>query len=70
MTNFTKTLLAAAALTAAIASPALANTSQLTASIGIPADVAQTLTLGQIADIKASIENDENHINSYADYAR
>ena len=70
MTNFAKTLLSVVALTAAIASPALANTSQLTASIGIPAEVAQSLTLGQIANIKASIENDSNHINSYADYIR
>ena len=70
MINFAKTLLAASALTAAFASPVLANTSQLAASVGIPADVAQNLTLGQIANIKAIIEDDENHIESYADFIR
>ncbi|SOH95507.1 hypothetical protein SAMN06273572_11187 [Monaibacterium marinum] len=69
MTNVAKTLLATVALTAALASPVLAN-SQLAASIGIPADVAQTLTQGEIATIGAIINDDENHINSYADFAR
>jgi hypothetical protein len=69
MTNFTKTVLAASALTAALATPVMANTSQLAASVGIPADVAQTLTLGQIVTIKAIIEDNENHIDSYADLA-
>ncbi|SOH92849.1 hypothetical protein SAMN06273572_11186 [Monaibacterium marinum] len=70
MTNVAKTLLATVALTAALASPVLANNSQLAASIGIPADVAQTLTQGEIATIGAIINDDENHINSYADFAR
>ena len=70
MTTFAKALIAAAALTASLASPALANTSQLAASAGIPANVAQGLTLGEIATIKSLITDDDNHINTYADYVR
>ncbi|QIK42246.1 hypothetical protein [Pontivivens nitratireducens] len=70
MTNIAKTLLTTAALTAALASPVLADNAQLAASFGIPADVAQTLSLGEIATIGAIINDDENHINSYADFAR
>jgi hypothetical protein len=70
MTTFAKILIAAAALTAALASPALADNSQLAASAGIPADVAHTLTLGEIANIKSIITDDDNHINTYADYVR
>ena len=68
MTNFAKSLIAVAALTAAIASPALAQNEQLAASVGIPADVAQSLTLGEIANIKAIINDDGNHIETYADF--
>jgi|OM-RGC.v1.034859159 hypothetical protein len=68
MTTFVKSLIAATALTGALATPALANTAQLAASVGIPADVAQTLSLSEIAHIKAIIDDDENHINTYADY--
>lgn len=70
MTNIAKTLLTTAALTAALASPVLADNAQLAASFGIPADVAQTLSLGEIATIGAIINDDENHINSYDDFAR
>lgn len=70
MTNIAKTLLTTAALTAALASPVLADNAQLAASFGIPADVAQTLSLGEIVTIGAIINDDENHINSYADFAR
>ena len=70
MTNFAKTVLAAAALTAAIASPALANTQQFAASLGIPAEVAQNLTLAEIAQFKAALEDNDNHIETYADYVR
>jgi len=70
MTNIAKTLLTTAALTAALASPVLADNAQLAASFGIPADVAQTLSLGEIVTIGAIINDDENHINSYDDFAR
>ena len=68
MTTFTKTL-AALALATAVATPAFAN-DQFAASVGIPSDVAQTLSLGEIAQIKAAIEADDNHIDSYDEYVR
>ena len=66
MTTFTKTL-AALALTSAVATPAFAN-DQFAASIGVPADVAATLSLGQLATIKAVIEADDNQIDSYDEF--
>ena len=68
MTDFAKTL-TALVLATAVATPAFAN-DQLAASVGIPSDVAQTLSLGEIAQIKAAIEADDNHIDSYGDYLR
>ena len=66
MTTFTKAL-AALALTSAVAAPAFAN-DQLAASVGVPADVAQTLTLGELATIKAVIEADDNLIDTYDEF--
>ena len=68
MTSFAKTL-TALALATAVATPAFAN-DQLAASVGIPSDVAQTLTLGEIAQIKAAINEEDNHIENYGDYVR
>ena len=66
MTNFAKAL-ATLALSTAIAAPAFAN-DQLAAAIGVPADVAATLTLGELATIKAVIEADDNLIDTYAEF--
>ena len=67
MTNFAKAL-AALALSTAIAAPAFADTTQLAASIGVPADVAATLSLGELATIKAVIEADDNLIDTYSEF--